>query len=215
MTGQTKFNEISPTTLADVLGRDQVMDMGIRPLWRPVPRVAGPAFTVRCPAGDNLMLHAAIHRAPPGSIIVVQAGDANYAMAGGNVCAVAQRRGIAAFVVDGVIRDLGEVREMAFPVFARGVVPFPGSKAAVEPLNAPVRCGGVNVGAGDIVVADEEGIVVTPGSRQNQVLLDAQKKLAPEAGESLDAWEAAHRARINEILAEHGFEDRPRRPLKR
>ena len=66
---------------------------------------------MRCAPGDNLMLHAAVHRAPAGSVIVVQAGDCDLAVAGGNVCALAQRRGIAAFVVDGVIRDLAEVRE--------------------------------------------------------------------------------------------------------
>jgi regulator of RNase E activity RraA len=127
------------------------------------------------------MLHAAIHRAEPGSIIVVEAGDVDYAVAGGNVCAVAQRRGIAAFVVDGVIRDLAEVRGMGFPVFARGVIPVPGTKAAIEPLNGPVRCGGVNVSPGDIVVADEEGIVVVPSARQERVLLEARAKLAREA----------------------------------
>uniref|UniRef100_A0AAU2VTY2 Putative 4-hydroxy-4-methyl-2-oxoglutarate aldolase n=1 Tax=Streptomyces sp. NBC_00008 TaxID=2903610 RepID=A0AAU2VTY2_9ACTN len=199
------FRDISPTTLADLLGRGQVMDAGIRPLWSPTRRVAGPAFTVRCPAGDNLMLHAAIHRAGPGSVIVVESGDVDYALAGGNVCAVARRRGIAAFVTDGVIRDLAEVREMGFPVFARGVIPVPGTKKAVTPLNEPVRCGGVTVHAGDIVVADEEGVVVTPGARQEQVLLDARAKAAGEAAETLDAWEAAHRARIDGILAANGY----------
>jgi 4-hydroxy-4-methyl-2-oxoglutarate aldolase len=201
------FTGISPTTLADVLGREQVMDIGVRPLWPSVPRVAGPAFTVRCPPGDNLMLHAAIYRAEPGSVIVVQAGDVDYALAGGNVCAVAQRRGIAALVTDGVVRDLAEVRELGFPVFARGVIPFPGTKAAVLPLNGPVRCGGVNVRAGDIVVADEEGVVVTPGARREQVLADARARLAAEAAESLDEWETAHRARVDKILAEGGFRE--------
>ncbi|MFF1838343.1 RraA family protein [Streptomyces sp. NPDC058231] len=201
------FNDIPPTTLADVLGREQVMDIGIRPLWPSARRVAGPAFTVRCPPGDNLMLHAAIHRAEPGSVIVVEAGDVDHAVAGGNVCAVAQRRGIAAFVVDGVIRDLAEVREMGFPVFARGVIPFPGAKKAVVPLGGQVRCGGVVVNAGDVVVADEEGVVVTPHDRQEQVLRAARAKLAKEADESLDAWEAAHRSRIDAILAENGYQD--------
>ncbi|MEV7401564.1 RraA family protein [Streptomyces sp. NPDC091267] len=200
------FRDISPTTLADLLGRGQVMDIGIRPLWPSKQRVAGPAFTVRCPPGDNLMLHAAIHRAEPGSVVVVEAGDVDYALAGGNVCAVAQRRGIAAFVLDGVIRDLAEVREMNFPVFARGVIPFPGTKKAVTPLNEPVRCGGVTVQAGDIVVADEEGIVVTPGARSAQVLLDARAKVAKETAETLDEWEAAHRARIDKLLADGGHE---------
>ena len=199
------FQSISPTTLADVLGRDQVMDSGIRPLWFPIPRIAGPAFTVRCAPGDNLMLHAAIYRADPGAVIVVEAGDSEYAVAGGNVCAVAQRRGIAAFVIDGVIRDLAEVREMRFPVFARGVIPIPGAKAVVHPLNEMVRCGGVNVAAGDVVVADEEGIVVTPHANRERVLRDARARLAKEAGESLEAWEASHRARIDKILGEHGF----------
>ncbi|MEV8405180.1 RraA family protein [Streptomyces niveus] len=198
------FKDIPPTTLADFLGREQVMDIGIRPLWPSMPRIAGPAFTVRCPAGDNLMLHAAIYRAEPGSVIVVQAGDVDYALAGGNVCAVAQRRGIAGFVLDGVIRDLGEVREMGFPVFARGVIPIPGTKAAVEPLNRDVRCGGVTVRAGDIVVADEEGVVVTPHGRAEEVLSASRAKLAKEAAESLDEWEAAHRARVDRVLSEKG-----------
>lgn len=82
MSDGTEFKDISPTTLADVLGREQVMNIGIRPLWPSIPRIAGPAFTVRCPPGDNLMLHAAIHRAEPGSVIVVEAGDVDYALAG-------------------------------------------------------------------------------------------------------------------------------------
>jgi 4-hydroxy-4-methyl-2-oxoglutarate aldolase len=207
MDAVTGFADIPPTNLADILGRGQVMDIGIRPLWSPIPRVAGPAFTVRCPPGDNLMLHAAIYRAEPGSVVVVEAGDVDYAVAGGNVCAVAQRRGIAAFVIDGVIRDVAEARELCFPVFARGVIPIPGTKAAVAPLRQPVRCGGVRVQAGDVVVADEEGVVVTPADQAAQVLRDAQARLAAEAAQSLDDWEAAHRARIDSILAASGYAD--------
>ncbi|MFL5999704.1 MAG: RraA family protein [Streptomyces sp.] len=207
MTETSEYADIPTTTLADLLGRDRVMDIGIRPLWGPMPRVAGPAFTVRCPPGDNLMLHAAIHRAPAGSVIVVESGDLDYALAGGNVCAVAQRRGIAGFVADGLIRDLAEVREAGFPVFARGVIPIPGTKKAVAPLGGRVLCGGVRVEAGDVVVADEEGVVAVPAARRSDVLAAARAKLAKEAAETLDAWEAAHRARIDEILAEAGFEE--------
>ncbi|KUL28892.1 RraA family protein [Actinoplanes awajinensis] len=194
------FQEIPPTTLADVLGRDQVMDIGIRPLWTPVPRVAGPAFTVRCPPGDNLMLHAAIYRAAPGSVIVVESGDLDYALAGGNVCAVAHRNGVAAFVLDGLIRDLGEVRELGFPVFARGVIPIPGTKDTLGAHGEPVRCGGITVRPGDTVVADEEGIVVVPSDRRDEVLAASRAKLAKEATESLDDWATAHRARIEKAL---------------
>ncbi|MGW1026700.1 RraA family protein [Streptomyces sp. NPDC002577] len=207
MSDASGFTSIAPTILADLLGREQVMDIGIRPLWSPMSRLAGPAFTVKCPPGDNLMLHAAIHRAEPGSVIVVESGDVDYALAGGNVCAVAQRRGVAGFVLDGVIRDVAEAREIGFPVFARGVIPIPGTKSAVEPLNLPVRCGGVTVEPGDIVVADEEGVVVVPGTRQEELLVAARAKLAKEADESLEAWEEAHRTRIDKFLRDNGFEE--------
>jgi 4-hydroxy-4-methyl-2-oxoglutarate aldolase len=205
VTDSPEFASFPPATLADILGGSQVMDIGIRPLWPDIPRVAGPAFTVRCPPGDNLMLHAAIYRAEPGSVIVVQAGDVDYAVAGGNVCAVAQRLGIAAFVIDGVIRDLAEARAMGFPVFARGVSPVAGAKSAVAPLNGRVLCGGVTVAPRDVIVADEEGVVVVPADRRDEVSADAHARLAREATETLDEWQAAHRARIERLLAENGF----------
>jgi len=205
MTDYAAFLALSPTTFADTLTRDRVMDIGIRPLWPEMPRIAGPAYPVRCPAGDHLMLHAAIYRAPPGSVIVVEAGDVDYALAGGNVCAVAQKRGVAAFVVDGVIRDIAETRARRFPVFARGVIPTPGSKDKIGVLDGPVCCGGVEVAPGDIVVADEEGIVVVPKVRSAEILQAAQARAKKDAGQTLEEWEVAHRARIEEILRKKGF----------
>jgi len=192
--------DLPTTTLGDVLDRRQVMDAAIRPLWSPLPRIAGPAFTVRCPPGDNLMLHAAIYRAEPGSVIVVESGDLDYALAGGNVCAVAQRNGVAGFVLDGLIRDVGEIRAMGFPVWARGVIPIPGGKAAALPLNVPIRCGGVAVQAGDLVVADEEGVVVVPTSAMAEALQAAEAKLQADAALTLDDWEQAHRAKIDALI---------------
>jgi 4-hydroxy-4-methyl-2-oxoglutarate aldolase len=205
MTPSNLFQKLSPTTLADVLTRANVMDSGIRPLWQGMPRIAGPAFTVRCPAGDNLMLHAAIYRAPAGSVIVVESADDEYAVAGGNVCAVAQKRGIAGFVIDGVIRDLAEVRENKFPVFARGVIPVPGGKNQIDALNGPIRCGGVQVSPGDMVIADEEGIVIIPASRIDEIGTKAQARADKDAAETLEVWEKNHRAKIDEILRNKGF----------
>jgi regulator of RNase E activity RraA len=207
MTDHKAFNDLSPTTLADALTVGQVMDIGIRPLWQPMPRIAGPAYPVRCAPGDNLMLHAAIYRAAPGAIIVVQAGDLEYAVSGGNVCAVARKRGIAGFIVDGVIRDLAEVRADRFPVFARGVSPIPGGKDGPGILNGVVRCGGVEVAPGDVVVADEEGIVVVPAAEQDAVLTAARQRAARDAALDLEEWEAAHHARIEAILHTRGFSD--------
>lgn len=199
------YRALSPTTLADVLTRANVMDFGIKPLWTGMPRVAGPAYTVRCAPGDNLMLHAAIYRAAPGSIVVVQAGDLDYAVAGGNGCAVAQRRGIAAFVIDGVIRDIAEARTNAFPIFARGIIPIPGVKESLGELGTPVLCGGVRVCAGDIIVADEEGIIAVPSADAKDVLARAQTRALKDAAQNLDAWEQEHYARIERILRDRGF----------
>jgi 4-hydroxy-4-methyl-2-oxoglutarate aldolase len=205
MTDFTAFAELSPTDFANVVTQDRVVDLGIRPLWSGMARIAGPAYTVRCPAGDNLMLHAAIYRAAPGSVVVVEAGDTKYAVAGGNVCAVAQRHGIAAFLVDGVIRDVAESRENKFPIFARGVVPIPGAKETLGELNVPIVCGGVVVSPGDIVVADEEGIVIIERESGQEVLERAQAIAAVEAATSLESWESAHTVKIEQLLREKGF----------
>ena len=199
------YQDVPSTTLADILGRSQIMDIGIRPLWTPAPRIAGPAYTVRCVLGDNLMLHAAIYRAEPGSVIVVESGDLDYALAGGNVCAVAHRRGVAGFVLDGLVRDIGEVREDGFPVYGRGVIPIPGTKKELGSLGEAVTVGGVLIRPGDIVVADEDGVSVVPADQSAEVLGTAQAKLAKEATESLDDWERQHRTRIEKSLGEHGF----------
>jgi regulator of RNase E activity RraA len=199
------YAAISPCTYADVLTRDRVMDPAIRPLWNPMPRIAGPAYPVACPAGDNLMLHVALHRAPAGAIIVCAAGDANWAMAGGNVCAYAQQRGIAGFVVDGLIRDLAETRNNRFPVFARGVIPIPGVRKTPGLIDVPVVCGGVSVAPGDIVVADEEGIVVLPAARAAKIRADAEARAAKDAATSLEEWVRTHKARIEEATRALGI----------
>lgn len=197
----TATPDVIPTsTLADIVGRTWVMRADLRPLWAPMPSIAGPAYTVACPPGDNLMLHAAIYRAEPGSVIVVQSGDLQYALAGGNVCAVAQRRGIAAFVLDGLVRDIGEIRVSGFPVIGLGTVPMPGSKSKIGILQRPVHCGGVVVSPGDLVTADEDGVVVVPASEVETTLQVARVKLAKEAAQSLDEWETEHRARISAAM---------------
>ena len=200
-----KFREISPTAYADGLPRSQFMDIGIEAVWQPIPRIAGIAYTVKCHPGDNLMLHAAIYRAKPGSVIVVEAGSLDYAVSGGNVCAIAQKRGIIGLIVDGVIRDVEEVREGKFPVFARGIMPKPGVKETLGTLNEPIYCGGAKINSGDIIVADEEGIAVIPQSEQEAVYKIALARMEKEASQTLEEWETKHQAKIEQILHQKGF----------
>jgi 4-hydroxy-4-methyl-2-oxoglutarate aldolase len=200
------FASVSPCEYADALSRDQFMDYGIKPLWEGMGRIAGPAFRVKCAPGDHLMLHAAIYRAQPGDIIVVQADD-KFAVAGGNVCAIAQARGIAGFVIDGVIRDIAETRDNKFPVFARGVVPKPGAKKCIAPLNEPIQCGGVTVNAGDIIVADEEGIAVIPQVQSQEAYAIAKARADKDSSMSLSQWQKQHSEKVETTLAALGYKD--------
>jgi len=199
------FQGLATTAISDVIGLSSVMRYFIHPLWPDMPRIAGPAFTVRTPHHDNLMLHAAIYRAEPGDVIVVEAGDDSMAVAGGNVCAIARKRGVAGFIVDGVIRDIGESRANGFPLFARGRSPIPAAKEGPGEINHPIRCGGVVVHPGDIVVADDEGIVVVPLTKAPGVLKKAQAKAEADAQMSLEAWEKNHRARVDATLKAKGY----------
>jgi 4-hydroxy-4-methyl-2-oxoglutarate aldolase len=196
---------LSPNELSDVLELAQVMRHEVHPLWTGMPRIAGPAFTIRTGKHDNLMFHAAIYLARPGDVIVVEAGDDEMAVAGGNVCAIAQRNGVAALVVDGVIRDVVESREHRFPVFGRGVSPIPARRVGEGGMNVQIRCGGVIVNPGDVVVGDEEGIVVVPRARADEVLEKAQAKAAADAKLTLDDWMRRHRAAVETALKAKGY----------
>jgi 4-hydroxy-4-methyl-2-oxoglutarate aldolase len=200
------FQGLATTAISDIVDLGCVMRYAIHPLWPDIPPIAGPAFTVRTAQHDNLMLHAAIYRAEPGDVIVVEAGDDEMAVAGGNVCAVAQRRGVAGFVIDGVVRDVAESRANGFPLFARGLSPIPGGKEGPGEINSAIRCGGITVNPGDLVVADEEGIVVVPGARAEAVLQQALARAAAAASESLDEWERKHRARVEATVKAKGYD---------
>lgn len=200
------FRALSPTEVADVLVPANVVHRDVHALWGPdLPTVAGPAFTVRVGRHDNLMLHAAIYLAEPGDVIVVEAGDDEMAVAGGNVCAIAQRRGVAAFVVDGVVRDVGESRTRAFPLFARGRSPIAAKRVGDGGVGLEVRCGGAAVSAGDIVVAGAEGIVVVPRAAAAEVLARAQVKADADRALDLDAWQARHRGQVEAALRLRGL----------
>lgn len=199
------FQGLATTAISDIIDLSCVMRYAIHPFWPDMPRIAGPAFTVRTARHDNLMLHAAIYRAEPGDVIVVEAGDDSMAVAGGNVCAIAQKRGVAGFIVDGVIRDIGESRASGFPLFARGRSPIPAGKEGPGEINHSIRCGGIVVNPGDVVVADDEGIVVVPLARAPEVLKKAQAKAEADGKLTLEAWEKNHRSKVDATLKARGY----------
>ena len=199
-----ELNRISPCEYAEALPREQFVDYAIRQMWPQMPRIAGPAFTVKCGKGDHLSLHAAIYQANPGDVLMVET-DGEFATTGGNVCAIAQQRGIKGMVIDGLIRDVAEIRELKFPVYARGVIPIPAKKEQIFPFNQVINCGGVRVNAGDIVVADEDGIAVIPTNILLQVYQAGKARTEADAAMNLIEWQTQHQKKINSKLQELGY----------
>jgi 4-hydroxy-4-methyl-2-oxoglutarate aldolase len=143
--------------------------------------VAGQALTVMCHPGDNLMIHVGVARAKPGDVLVVQCHDAGYGVWGEVLTVAAIARGIAALVLDGSVRDLAAIRKLGFPVFARGTCLRGTGKSGVGTVNAVISCGGQPVWPGDLIVADESGIVVIRPQETEQILLKGEARSRKEA----------------------------------
>lgn len=194
-------------TISDALNRLYTLAPEIRNLTSPELKLVGPACTVRVYPGDNLMVHKVLDVAEPGDVVVVAAGASPMnAVLGDLVSTKARHRGIAGFVVDGLIRDLPGIRELGdFPVFARGVTPIGPLHRGPGEINYPIAVGGVVVNPGDVVVGDLNGIVIVPRETLDDLLqrLDsrATKELAYGAavarGEFSNAW-------VDELLRSSG-----------
>jgi regulator of RNase E activity RraA len=192
-----KYAEFSPCDYAGPLKRESFMDAGIKELWQRIPRISGPAFTVEMVGGENLSLHRAIYEAPEGSIIVAQSNTMDYAVIGGKVALIAKKRGIRGFIIDGLVRDIGEIRENKVPIFARGVIPMPGGKKNAVPVNIPIIAGGISVNPGDIIVADEEGVAVIPRDNAEEIYYQTKTNVEKEKAMSFEQWATNHKDKID------------------
>lgn len=172
-----KFQNVPTTCISDTMQGLNNLDPAIKPLKEEY-HIAGRAFTVKMPVGDNLTVLQAIRDAQPGDILVIDAkGDTYRAIAGDFVIGLAQTMGIKGIVVDGVIRDIVGIKKLDFPVFCKGTTVAASGKAGWGEVNVPISCGGVSIEPGDIIVADADGVVVVPQAKEEQILEQALDKL--------------------------------------
>jgi RraA family protein len=158
-----EFAPFATPDISDMLNRLYAVSPGIRCLTNDRHRVCGPACTVKVFPGDNLMVHKALDVLEPGDVVVIDAGGSSQnAVLGDLISMKARHRGAAGFVVDGFVRDLPNIQELDFPVFARGTTPIGPLHRGPGEINCPICCGGVVVNAGDIIVGDSMGVVVVP-----------------------------------------------------
>jgi RraA family protein len=172
-----KFAEFPTPDISDLLNRLYAVDPSIACLTGH-HRLCGPACTVKVFPGDNLMVHKALDVAKPGDIVVVDAhGSSMNAVLGDLISTKAKHRGISGFIVDGFVRDLPDLIELDFPVFARGATPIGPLHRGPGEINFPICCGGVVVNPGDLVVADGAGVVVIRQEIASELLdrLQAQR----------------------------------------
>lgn len=195
-----QFLQFETPDISDTLNRLYAVDAAIRCMTGDHHRLCGPVCTVRVFPGDNLMVHKALDIAKPGDVVVIDAhgshGSAVNAVLGDVICTKAKHRGIAGFVIDGLIRDLPGILEIGMPVFARGTTAVGPLHRGPGEINFPIAVGGTVINPGDVIVADAAGIVAIPQSFAVDLLerLKAKQQRAAaylaavQRGEFSNAW---------------------------
>ncbi|MGZ8178013.1 RraA family protein [Williamsia sp. SKLECPSW1] len=173
--------------IGDARERMGMLDSGIRSMWKGA-RVVGRARTVWTAAGDNRALQEALTRVRPGEVIVINGhGETNRALMGELIAERARSLGCVGMVIDGAVRDVDDLAEIGFGVWARAVSPAGPYKNGPGRIDVPVAVGGVVCAPGDLVVADDDGVIVIPAT-------EAHSSLA--GGRAVNADEAQRRASI-------------------
>lgn len=205
-----QFKTIPASNTCDVMGRNAAMNPRIRLMSSPKDQMmVGPALTVKTRAGDNLALHAALNMAQEGDVIVVSnEGDTTRALIGEVMMAYLRyTKKVAGIVIDGPIRDIDEIGQWDFPVYATGTTPGGPYKEGPGEINVPISCGEISVNPGDIILADPDGVIVIPRKDAPQILEDAKKFQAADESK-LEAAKngTANRAWVEKTLAAKEFE---------
>ena len=167
-------------TVHEALGRVGYLGPELRPAW-PGARIGGTAVTALCWPGDNLMIHVAVEQCRPGDVLVVAPNSPSTDGLFGELFATAlQHRGVRGVVLGCGIRDVAELREMRFPAWSRAVSAQGTVKATAGAVNVPLVLGGQTIHPGDVVVADDDGVMVVPRADVPRALRASQARVEKE-----------------------------------
>lgn len=170
------------STVHEALGRSGLMKTYMRPIWSGA-QIAGPAVTVLAQPGDNWMIHVAVEQCQKGDLLVVGCTTDNTDGMFGELLATSlHARGVKGLIIDAGCRDVKALHAMGFPVWSRAISAKGTVKATLGAVNIPVVCAGVSVEPGDIVVADDDGVVVVPKKHAAEVAQKAKTRTQDEEG---------------------------------
>jgi regulator of RNase E activity RraA len=171
-----KFRSLPVANVSDVMFRMTAGGPRLRPMHAGGV-LAGPALTVKTRPGDNLMVHAALNRAEPGDVLVVDAGgDLTNSIVGELMLGYAEKIGMAGVVIYGSIRDSGEIRKGSFPVFACGVTHRGPYKDGPGEINVRIALDGMVIEPGDLIIGDDDGLLCVPFDQVEEVYAAAAAK---------------------------------------
>ena len=205
-----EFAKLPASNVADCMERSCAMNPRIRLISKSRPgSVCGPAFTVKCRAGDNLALHAALTYCQEGDVLVVSnEEDTTRALTGEVMMSyLFYTKKAAAIIIDGPIRDMESLSQWEFPIYCTGATPGGPYKEGPGEVNVPIACGGISVNPGDIILADHDGIIVIPPKDAPGILEAAQKFHEADEAKANAAKEGkASRDWVLKALEAKGFE---------
>jgi 4-hydroxy-4-methyl-2-oxoglutarate aldolase len=173
--------EAGTATVHEAIGRAGFVGPTLRPIQHDV-RIAGSAITVLSHPGDNLMIHAAVEVCEAGDVLVVaNTSPSTHGMFGELLATSLQGRGVRGLIIDAGVRDTSELRQMGFPVWSQHVSCQGTVKNTPGSVNVPIVIGGQRVCPGDVVCADDDGVVVVPRARAQWALDQSNARIAKEA----------------------------------